>query len=822
MESQTGSLGAFRSHKLGEQSVLVGWAGSQIQISVLDPRIFRVRMAAGGEFSPRRSWAVTPPDSDFPAVPYQVTEDQESLRFTTSLASVQIDKDSCRLSFYNAQGARFCADRPPLVWDPSVPDRPGLTVSKRIEAGEHFFGFGERTGGLDKTGGAFTNWATDPRPGFGPGTDPLYIAIPVFLSIRPGLAYGVFLNNTFRSRFDMGQASRQAWAMQVEEGELDYYVFYGPAPDAVMEAIGKVLGRMPLPPRWALGYHQSRWGYTSQEEVRSVAAEFRRREIPCDAIHLDIDHMDGYRVFTWDPVHFPEPRQLVADLRKDGFHVVTIVDPGVKADPEYTVYREGLERSAFLRRAGGELYQAYVWPDRSVFPDFTQAAVREWWGEQIKGRVADGVAGIWNDMNEPTTFSRPFSQGGGEIGTIDLDAVQGPAGEQTTHAEVHNLYAALMDKATYEGLDHHLGGERPFVLTRSAFAGIQRWSACWTGDNHAWWEHLEMSMPQLMNLSLSGVPFVGADIGGFAGNASPELFARWMQLGSLTPFCRGHSACDTLACEPWAFDEPTEKICREALQLRYRLLPYLYSLFWEAAQRGSPVMRPLFYHFPDDPETYSLHDQFLLGPFLLAAPVYQPGRRHRAVYLPKGEWFDWWSGEKVTGPAAILAQAPLERMPLYVRGGAIVPSGQPVEHAGQAGLDPLILDVFPGIGDFTLYEDDGHTTRYRQGEFSTTALRQSQVPHGFRLEVGKRQGAYSPPPRSIEIRLHGVQSIGIEGISRPETKRTGSLSTIRYSDNGQPATIDIDPGLTRPFREAGAGWTIFKGSTRARQMHTTG
>jgi alpha-glucosidase len=364
-------------------------------------------------------------------------------------------------------------------------------------------------------------------------------------------------------------------------------------------------------------------------------------------------------------------------------------------------------------------------------------------------------------MNEPTSFDRPFTEGIGVVGTLPLDAVQGQADERTTHAETHNCYGQGMARATYEGLRKQRPDERPFVLTRSGFAGIQCWSACWMGDNSSMWEHLEMSMPQMMNMGLSGVPFVGTDIGGFFGHCSAELLARWIQFGIFSPFCRGHSCTGTAPQEPWVFGPQVETIYREYVQLRYRLLPYLYSLFWEATQQGTPVLRPLFYHFPDDPATYQLHDQVLFGPAFMAAPVYQPGRTHRAVYLPQGQWFDWWTDERISGPAHILADAPLERMPLYVRAGAIIPGGPAMAYTDEKPLEPLTLDLFPGSGAFTMYEDDGRTLAYQQGAFCTMhitmhleeSVTNNQV---LTLTIGARTGAYRPPQRRLVLRLHDI------------------------------------------------------------------
>ena len=605
MTTSFNTLGALHSSSREGRSLILDYGGQCVAITVLTDRIVRVRLAPDGAFVARRSWAITRADDEFGEAAFEIEESDREILLRTALLTVRIDRDRGSLSFADVQGQPFCADEAGMQWDRTELEPRRVTCAKHINDGEHFFGFGERTGSLDKLGRQLINWTTDPAHGHGPGTDPLYQAIPVFMALRPGLAYGVFFNNIWRGRFDIGAERPSVWRMEAEGGELDYYVVYGSAPEQVCEGMGALLGTMPLPPRWALGYHHSRWGHATESMVRELTADFRKRDIPCDVIYLDIDYMNGYRVFTWNLRSFPDPRSLVGDLRRDGFRVVTIIDPGVKSDPDYQVYRSGLEHDVFVRRSDGTVFHGYVWPDDTVFADFTRPDVREWWGDMQKSLVEVGVSGIWNDMNEPAVFERPFSEGVGEVGTIDLDAIQGPEGERTTHAEVHNLYGYGMARASYEGLRRYLSNERPFVLTRSGFAGVQRWSACWMGDNHSWWEHLELAMPQLMNMGLSGVPFVGTDIGGFSGNARGELFARWMQFGVLSPFCRAHSEINTERHEPWVFGPRVEAICREFLQLRYRLLPYFYSLFWEASRRGIPVLRPLLYHYPDDPDHLS-------------------------------------------------------------------------------------------------------------------------------------------------------------------------------------------------------------------------
>jgi alpha-glucosidase len=788
------SIGAVHTYRQHRHSCIIDCGEPQVAITLITSHIVRVRLAPYGTFRPHRSWAVAPPDEHFEPIPYTVEETSDAIIIRPEAAdedaplAIHVQRNPCRISFVDAAGQRFCADSGGMQWEDTDTQ---VACAKHIDSGEQFFGFGERTGPLNKTGYFFTNWTTDPGTKQGPTSDPLYIAIPVFCSVRPGLAYGFFLNNTWRSSFDMGDADPHTWRMQADNGEIDYYVFYGPTPKAVSKGIGHVLGTTPLPPRWAIGYHQSRWGYMSEARVREIASTFRNRDIPCDVIHLDINYMDGFRVFTWDLRNFPDPKVMLDDLRSQGFRVVTIIDPGVKIDPEYHVYRQGVEYTMFIHRASGEMFHGYVWPDDAVFSDFSRPDVREWWGELQKALVDQGVRGIWNDMNEPTVFDQPFSQPGKKTWRpIDLDAVQGPDDERSNHAELRNLYGLQMARASYEGLRRHMNGERPFVLTRSAFAGVQRWSACWMGDNSPVWEHLEMTMPQLVNMGLSGVPFVGVDIGGFSGNASPELFARWIQLGALLPFSRSHTVHFCRDQEPWAFGERVEAISRTYLQWRYRFLPYLYTLFWESAQHGTPVLRPLFYHFPNDTATYHLSDQVMLGPSIMAAPITRAGSEYRAVYLPAGEWYDWWTDERIQGPTHILAHAPLEKMPLYVRAGAILPNGPEIAFADEKPLSPLTLDLYPGDGDFTLYEDDGVSFAHEEGQYCTTSFRLCREEGGLRFEIGERHGQYTPPERQLVIRIHGIspERAAYAGGSYDEQQR---IVTITLHDDGKAHELRI-------------------------------
>lgn len=735
------SLGNVDRIEKQERAIILTCGTAKLKVSILATNLVRVQLAPNGEFLPRRSWAVNQPDEEWETVPFEV-EEKEAIEIKTDQISVVIQRSPCRIQCFDPSGQPFAQDTN-IAW------RMGQVACwKQIEADEHFYGFGERSGLLDKRSEIKTNWTVDALD-YSSISDEMYQAIPFFMVLRPQLTYGIFLNITHLSQFDLGVAEPGIWQMQAQSPELDYYIIHGDAPAQILETYTALTGRMPLPPKWALGYHQCRWSYESEEVVQKLAHEFRSRKIPCDVIHLDIDYMNGYRVFTWSPKRFPDPAKLIQQLKQEGFKTVTIVDPGVKYEPDgnYPIYHEGLEKDCFVRTADGKLVHGYVWADKSVFPDFLRAEVRQWWG-QLQHTLTDvGVAGIWNDMNEPCLADQPFGDEGTHI-FFPMDAPQGNPEENGTHAETHNLYGYNMARASAEGLQQ-LRNQRSFVLTRSGFAGVQRWSAVWTGDNQSLWEHLEMSLPMLCNLGLSGVAFVGSDIGGFAGNATAEMFTRWMQVGMLYPLMRGHSALTTAQHEPWVFGERVEAICREYIELRYQLLPYLYTLFWQASQTGAPILRPLLYEYPNDPKTYHLHDQVLLGSHLMAAPVYRPGVEYRAVYLPEGTWFDWWTGEKYNGNQHILAHAPLERMPMYVKAGAIIPMQPVMQYVDEHPIEQLRLRIYPGIGEFSLYEDDGQLSN---PDYAITTF---QVEDTI-VKIQPRQGQWKPYARTLIAEMVGV------------------------------------------------------------------
>ncbi|BBL79526.1 alpha-glucosidase [Rubrobacter xylanophilus] len=765
-------------------------AGSTtVEVTALAPDLFRVGAFPDGRPPEYASEAVA--EEDWAPVPVSVRETEEGLALATPEAEARLSLSPLRIGFADRSGRTFCADDAELGMGVVrrgeagfPPDSEPVMLHKRREEGERFFGCGERTSGLEKTGSHQVFWNVDPPAGHTAAFNNLYTSIPFLLSLRGGRAYGLLFDNPRRVEFDLAREDPRRVRLGAEGGDLVYYVFCGPTPRRVLERYTQLTGRTPMPPLWALGNQQSRWSYADEEEVRRIARAFRERDIPCDVIYLDIDYMDGYRVFTWDRERFPEPERLLSELRKEGFRTVTIVDPGVKVDENYPVYIEGRENGFYCLTPGGEEYRNVVWPGLCAFPDFTSDRVRRWWGENLRSLLDEGVSGVWCDMNEPSLFVPRHS-------TMPPDVVHPGDGRPRPHGEVHNAYGSLMARAVREGLLRLRPGERPFVITRAGYAGLQRHALQWTGDNSSWWEHLWMAMPQLQNLGLSGVAFCGVDVGGFFGDCDGELLARFTEFGVLQPFCRNHSAKGTREQEPWAFGEPYESVCRRMIKLRYRLLPYLYSLFEECHRTGSPILRPLLFEFPEDETTYATDDEFMLGSALLAAPITRPGIRHRHVYLPEGSWFHLWSGERFEGPAHILAHAPLGEPPLYARANHAIPLGPELSHTGERSPeDPLTLMIHAagGSGSTTLYEDEGDGFGYREGVYARREISCETTGRRTTVRLGEREGSYEPGPREVLLDVRGIRGA--------RTRVDGEERGFRVEDGRLLVSLEERPGET--------------------------
>nr|WP_204122666.1 TIM-barrel domain-containing protein [Lacticaseibacillus mingshuiensis] len=606
--------------------------------------------------------------------------------------------------------AEHAAAHHAMVGEHHVSDVPGATpieVAFTLADDDHFYGLGDKTGFTDKRGYAWENWNSDDPTPHQEDLVRLYKSIPFVIGLHEDRAYGLFFPDTFPSRLDLGRESRDYFYYNAVAGRLDYYIFAGPAMPDVVGEYTWLTGTTPLPQKWTLGYQQSRWSYMNRQTVETVAAKMREYHLPFDAIHLDIDYMDGYRVFTTDPKRFPDFKQMVAQLGEDGVKVVTIIDPGVKQDPGYRVYDEGVAHGYFAKDAAGKLYVNRVWPGKSVFPDFGAPSVRKWWAHNTDFLTENGVSGIWNDMNEPASFDGPLPD---DVALTDED-------HGTTILELHNVYAHNMARATYAGMKAKTG-KRPFIITRAAFSGTQKFATVWTGDNRSTWALLRLVVPQLTNLGLSGFSFAGTDIGGFGESATPELLTRWIEAAIFSPLLRNHSAIGTPLQEPWVFGEPTLAIYRKMLELRYRLLDLLYDLFEAGTRTGLPVMRPLVLHYQDDATAQTINDEFLVGETLLAAPVVAPGVDHRMVYLPAGEWLDYWTGEAYTGGDYYVVAAPLDHLPLFVKNNSILPLRPLVEYVEPATEDTLGFKVFGTHGHYEHYQDNGEDFAYQNGAFN--------------------------------------------------------------------------------------------------------
>jgi alpha-glucosidase len=628
----------------------------------------------------------------------------------------------------------------------------------------------------------YVNWNTDAFA-FTRATDPIYKSIPFFIGMGgPGGSYGLFLDNSWRSWFDFGHKDADVTTFGAPDGPIDYYVIHGPSTAEVVRRYTDLTGRASLPPLWSLGYQQSRYSYETAAELRGIAARLRSERIPADVLWLDIDFQDRNRPFTANPVTFPDMKGLIDEVGKDGFKVVTITDLHVAEAPDrgYAPYDSGMAQDRFLHRADGKAYVAPVWPGPSLFPDFTQASTRRWWGDLFAGEVADGVAGSWNDMNEPAIFNTRTK-------TMPLDVQHRIDGDDfvsriANHAEIHNVYGMQNSRATYEGLARLAPGKRPFVMTRASYAGGQRYAVTWTGDNSATWDHLKLSIHQILNLGLSGFAYSAADVSGFAGGPSPDLLTRWFEIGAFYPIFRDHSAKGTPRVEPWVDGPQHLAIRRRFVEERYRLLPYFYTLADQNARVGDPIMRPVFYDYPD--VVAMSCDQsmaFTVGRSLLVAPPPNPeSPQSYDVCLPAGGWFDYWSGLPLNGKPldgnqpiqsatqamgdasasgqTVLETPRLDYLPVYVRAGTILPRQSLVQTTSEAPKGPLQLDIYPGSdcrGE--LYLDAGDGFAYRKGEYLRQAIRCSLVDKTLYLDFAPREGRYQPWWHAMQVTIHGWQ-----------------------------------------------------------------
>ncbi|WP_219226653.1 glycoside hydrolase family 31 protein [Pedobacter antarcticus] len=708
---------------------------AKVEIRVVSNEIIRVRLAPHGVFLEEFSYAV--PVVDQKVSTFNLEELEESYVISTNTVSCHVRKSDFHISFVDNQTQMVMSeDASPMHWEENA-DFGGYYVfaTKKCNPEENFFGLGDKSGNMNLRGRHFQNWNTDAYS-FGWDQDPLYRTIPFYTGVHQSAAYGIFFDNTFRSYFDFGREDNDKTSFWADGGELQYYYIHGPHMMDVIKRYQSLTGTHPMPPKWALGYHQCRWSYYPESKVKAIAEGFRSRSIPCDAIYFDIDYMDGYRCFTWNKKHFPDPRKMIKELADDGFKTVVMIDPGIKVDDNYWVFKEGKANNYFCRRSDDYFMEGHVWPGRCQFPDFTNPVVREWWGGLYKELVDMGVAGVWNDMNEPAVFG---------AGTFPNDVRHNYDGFRGSHRKAHNIYGMQMVRSTYDGLKKLMRNKRPFTITRAGYSGMQRYGCVWTGDNVASWEHLKMGNIQCQRMSVSGVPFCGTDIGGFSEEPDGELFTRWIQLGTFSPFMRAHSAGDTSEREPWSFGEPFTSINKKFIELRYRLLPYLYSVFWEHHRYGFPILRPLVMLEQENISNHFRQDEFAYGDKILVCPILEQGAVSRTVYLPKGEWYNFWSHDLLYGDAEHHIEAPLETMPIFVKAGAVIPEYPVMQYVGEKHIEEVMLNVYYAnheVNSF-FFEDHGDTFAYEQDIYSEKKF--TVKGSASRLDIHQQlEGLYTP------------------------------------------------------------------------------
>jgi alpha-glucosidase len=743
-----------------------------LQITALRDDVLRVRATNNGRLPEDASWAVL---SSARIASVTTTPEIASGKMGFHTASLRVTCDTeLRLTISDLTGKILQHDARPIAWQGR-----SFRIYKQKFEDSHFFGLGDKPGSFDRAGQAFTMWNSDSF-GWQESTDPIYKSIPYFIDYREGRALGVLFDNTWRTFFDFGREVPGQYSFGAPNGPVDYYLMYGPDPKRVVETYAWLTGPTPLPPLWSLGFQQSRYSYYPKSRVLEIANHLRADHIPTDAIYLDIDYQDHNRPFTVDTEKFPHFSQMVRELTQKEFHVVAITDLHIAKLPDanYAPYDSGTAGDHFVKNPDGTVYAGVVWPGPSVFPDFTREVTRGWWGTLYGDLLKDGVAGFWNDMNEPAIFNVPSKTMPDNI--QHRIAEPGFKPRTADHLEIHNVYGMENSRATYDGLLALRPDERPFVLTRASYAGGQRYAATWTGDNSSTWNHLRMTVPQLINLGLSGFALSGADVGGFAGSPSPDLLTRWIQLAAFQPIDRDHAAKGTRDHEPWVDGPEHEAIRRHYIEERYRLMPYLYTVTEDMSRTGLPIMRPLFLEFPHattdgHPIDLDSGSEFLLGPSLLIAPSPSPEEIGQyEVNLPPGVWYDYWTGERLdrrmqtaardleqrdakqpNKPLLILPM--LAELPVYVREGTILPLAPLTQSTQETPVGPLTLRVYAGDdchGD--LYQDDGKTFAFRSGQFLRLHFSCVVKTDGsLAIHLSAREGSFSPWWKQIRIEAFG-------------------------------------------------------------------
>jgi alpha-glucosidase len=780
-----------------------------LQIVALRDDVLRVREALDGALPEDASWAVAEsirkqsvavvPQGGSPAAGFQT----KSLR-------VAIEPNQFVLTVSDLQGHVLQEDA--IGW-PAESHGAGFRIYKKMPIDEHYFGLGDKIGPLDRREQSFRLWNTDSF-GFQESTDPIYKSIPFFISEREGRYLGVLLDNTWSTNFDFGRGQRNLVSIAAEGGPIDYYLLFGPEPKDVVQTYAWLTGLPPLPPLWSLGFQQSRFSYETEKRLREIAARLRADKIPSDVLYLDIDFQQDNRPFTVNKERFPHFQQMLEDLKKEDFHVVVITDLHIAHLPNagYSPYDTGTAQDRFVKNPDGSVFIGSVWPGPAVFPDFTQQQTRAWFGGLYKDFYTGGVSGFWNDMNEPSVFLTPLHTMPGDARhRIDEPGFRS---RTATHLEIHNVYGMENSRATYDGLIKLNPDLRPFVLTRATYAGGQRYAVTWTGDNTSSWNHLRLATPMLLNLGLSGFGLCGADVGGFIGTPRPELLTLWTELATFQPIDRNHTNKGAGDKEVWVHGPEQEAIRRRYIEERYRLMPYLYTTVEELTRTGLPVVRPVFLEFPHaTPDSHPIDldagNEFMFGPDILVAPPPFPEQPDKyELKLPPGVWYDYWTGEKIQPPVAadknsapggVFINPQLEKLPVYVREGGIIPMQPVTQSTSETPSGPLTVRIYPGKDCHgSLYQDDGKSFAFKRGEFLRIDFSCAMTASGVSFHKVERHRSFQPWWKQIHLEVYGWDApkatatwTGNSDAPRTTVDTTRHVVSIELPDNGQSADLEV-------------------------------
>ncbi|MFA6087352.1 glycoside hydrolase family 31 protein [Mucilaginibacter sp.] len=744
-QSPIKQVGKVTGVTVNKQEVDITTENAFIKVIVYSPNIIRVRMDKQ-TLAPDFSYAVI---SQPVTTRVNITQNDNEININTDSLKVNIHKNPYNITFSTLAGEVINQDESGLStsWV-----NESVTTYKKMQEGEHFIGLGEKTGGLDRKGNAYTNWNSDTYA-YTTNQDPIYSTIPFYMGVHHNVNYGMFFDNTWQSDFNFGASNNRFSSFGAKGGEMNYYFISHKQVADIIRSYSSLTGLMKMPPLWSLGYQQNRYSYYPEKEVFRIAETLREKKIPADGITLDIHYMDKYKVFSWDKDRFPDPAGMIKKLKDMAFKVTLIVDPGIKEEKGYGVYERGLKEDIFAKYPDGSNYTGQVWPGWCNFPDFTNPKGRAWWGSELKKYADEGVSGIWNDMNEFSTWGQKAPD----------NILFNFEGKIASHPQIHNVYGLEMIRASYEGYKAARTNKRPFILTRSGYAGLQRYAAMWTGDNRAEDSHMLLGVRLMNSLGLSGVPFTGMDVGGFTGGASPSLYARWMQIGAFNPYFRNHTGINSKSSEPWAYGEEVLEITRNYINLRYRLLPYLYSTFYEATQNGKPVMRSLTIDYTHDDNVYNglYENQYMFGHAFLVFP-FDGVTPFGKLYFPAGKWYNLYNGEVQQGNSKIGLDLGISKLPVYVKESSIIPMQTQIQNTTEKPSDTLYVHVYKGDvnNKFVYYEDDGESFDYEKGDYFKKAITYDAARKT--ITFAKTEGSGKSKFSMIKLMLHGFNATSLK------------------------------------------------------------